>query len=174
MVKRTQSKSLRLQNQDYRKFIQAVKNLDEKGIKIGKNKGYKISQKLFIELLMKEITSTLSGNYPPVRVYQLVDLLDPQDLITYNRQTGATLLDYVIDIYSQVLKQVDDVIDQNYLISNFETLLFFLELKGALVHAQPNTLPENEKFRDIVEKLFEEEESDEEEDSDDDSDEDSD
>ena len=144
---------------------------------LGKNKGYKISQKLFIELLMKEITSTLSGNYPPVRVYQLVDLLDPQDLITYDRQTGATLLDYVIDIYSQALKQVDDVIDQNYLISTFDYLVMILRLEGALVYARPKNLPENEKFREIVDELFDEdvnEDSDEEEDSDDDSDEDSD
>jgi hypothetical protein len=173
MVKRTtQSKSSLLQNQDYKKFLQAFKNLDEKEInRIGKNKGYYISQKLFIELLMKEITSTLSGNYPKVRVYTLVDFLDPKDLTTYDRQTGATLLDYVIEIYSQALKQVDYVNDQNYLISNFETLLFFLELKGALVHAQPNKLPENEKFREIVEKLFEEEDSDEESDEDSDEDE---
>jgi hypothetical protein len=98
----------------------------------------------------------------------LVDLLDPKDLTTYDRHTGATLLDYVIDTFSQVLKQVDDVIDQNYLISsNFETLVKILRLEGALVYAPPKNLPENEKFREIVDKLFDEDFN---EDSDEDSD----
>lgn len=160
-----QSKSLRLRNQEYRKFIQSVKNLDKKGINIGKNKGYHISNDLFIQLLINEINSVLSGNYPSVRSWELLDLLDPQDLQDISRTTGATLLDYVIDIYSQALKAVIDSIDQRYLISSFETLLMFLLMKGAYAHKPPNQLPENEKFREIVEKLFEEDSDRDEEDS---------
>jgi hypothetical protein len=174
MVQRFQSKSLRLQNQDYKKFIQSVKNLDEKGIKIGEKKGYHIPNNLFIQLLMNEIISTLSGIYPSVRVWQLVDLLDPQDLITYDRKTGATLLDHVIETYSQALKQVDEVHDQDYLVSGFETLLMLLTFKGALVHMPPNKFPENEKFKEIVDKLFDEDEEDEEEDDEEEDDEDED
>jgi hypothetical protein len=147
MVKRTQSKTLDIRNREYRKFIQALRNDESEALDLGRKKRFILGNKLFLELLLKEINGVLSRNVPHIKTYQLVQLLDPENINVV--EDDSTILDNVIDFFGQAVDIDDNNSAQAYFINHFYILVNKLLDIGAEIRRSPR-LPQNEKF---LEKL---------------------
>jgi hypothetical protein len=147
MTKKYQSRAQDLRNKEYRDFIRAIKDGDEAEIDKGVKKGFYLGNKVFIDLIEKEIYQILNRQYVNVRTYVLIRLLNPDNI--NDSENGLTVLDNVIDLFSVAIDSEDDPSAKKYFINNFLYHLDKLLLLGAKMN-QPPRLPENQEF---IEKL---------------------
>jgi len=143
MGKKFQSRALDIRNKEYRDFIRAVKDGDKEGIEIGQKKGFFLGNKLFIELLAKEINQILNREYNDVKTYTLIRLLDPENINVV--ENGYTLLDNIIDLFSQAIDAEDDASAQKYFVNHFDYHLQKLLTLGAKIKQNPR-LAANQEF----------------------------
>jgi hypothetical protein len=147
MTRKYQSRAQDLRNKEYRDFITAIKDGDKEEIDKGVKKGFYLGNKLFIDLLEKEIYQILNRQYVSVKTYGLIRLLNPDNINV--SENGLTVLDNVIYLFSEAIDSEDEPSAKKYFINNFLYHLDNLLLLGAEMN-QPPRLPANQEF---IEKL---------------------
>jgi hypothetical protein len=150
MVKKIQSRALDVRNKEYRDFIRAVKEGDNEGIVKGQKKGFFLANRLFIELLTKEINAILNRQYNYTKTYGLIRLLDPENINVV--ENGYTLLDHIIDLFGMALEQEDEPSAKKYFINHFTAQFDKLLSLGAEINQIPK-LYANEEFIQKLEEL---------------------
>lgn len=137
MVKKSQSKSLRLQNADYRKFVNAYRNSDYNELQRGYKKGYRIGNKVFLDTLSNEIIEIEMGVFLNMLPKIAVKYLNK----TYMNQPmegNYTLLDMVVRIFTDAIDLTKNYEEANkYIYFLYLSYLIELGSKGAVLNQNP-------------------------------------
>jgi hypothetical protein len=164
MVKRHQSKSLRLTNSEFRKFVKAFRDYDTVELKKGYDKGYRIPNKVFIDKIMDEINKVLDTDLRTIHPQHLVKYLDKNSI---NDNINGTLLDNVVSIFTDAINVSDGwVADgenpiQSYLVSLYYFYLLNLTYIGAKLNRDvvvpknviQSSIPIFAKILELIESL---------------------
>lgn len=154
MVKKYQSKSLRLQNADYRKFVQAYLNYDQNQLKIGYDKGYRVGKSVFLDRLVKEINTVLNWeNFDKMITADAIEYLNPY-YVNERMNGGYTLLDVVNRLFTDAIDLSDHEVMIRYFLASYHFYLLNLKKIGAELSQSPvypkNTIIGDQNYINIL------------------------
>jgi hypothetical protein len=182
MGKKVQSKSLRLKNTEYRKFVNAYRDSDYDELRKGYKKGYRIGNKVFLDELSNEMNEIQLGSFLTMSPKNAIKYLN-KTYINQPMEGNFTLLDMVVRIFTDAIDLTSNNQEANkYIYFLYISYLIELGSKGAVLNHAPvypeNALSEDNPYSKEILNILEhldpnklQEESEEEESEEEDSDE---
>lgn len=134
MVKRKQTQSSSDRNRQYSIFVKAFKEDNQNIMEEGYNKGFRISNNIFISQLAKEINNVL--NRYMVRTIRFTNFkyLDPENINVI--EDGYTLLDNIVRLFSDAIN-IEEGSGKEYFINVYKYFVEKLISLGAVLNQEP-------------------------------------
>ena len=141
MRKRPASKAQIMRSNEYRDFVKAFRNDDTEGIKIGRKKGFGISNKEYLDKLVQNFNNIINGTaFPNLLMDKTYELLYPEDINKNMGDGNGRLLDVVSRLFTDVIDLVSEDSDfgKKYFLKAYRKYLMNLIGIGAVLkHKAP-------------------------------------